>query len=66
MVRDRYLAVFLLEHDMLMVAETSQIKLNMTDVVFSAGQSKIKKVKEMRINSNKFLILASDLMLEVS
>ena len=36
------ISVFVLNHDMIMVARTSQIRLQMSDIVFSAGQSKIK------------------------
>ena len=42
--------VFVLNHDMIMVARTSQIRLQMSDIVFSAGQSKIKSVKEVTMN----------------
>ena len=57
--------VFVLEHDMIMVARTSQIRLSMPDILFSAGQSKIKGVRELSVNQDRFLILASDSMVEV-
>jgi len=57
--------VFVLDHDMIMVARTSQIHVSMPDILFSAGQSKIKGVKELCVNQDRFLILASDAMVEV-
>ena len=50
---------------MIMVARTSQIRLSMPDILFSAGQSKIKGVRELSLNQDRFLILASDSMVEV-
>jgi hypothetical protein len=37
----------------------------MPDILFSAGQSKIKGVRELSVNQDRFLILASDSMVEV-
>lgn len=58
--------VFILEHDMIIVARTNVLRLQMPDVLFSAGQSKLKSVKEIRLNLDRFFILASDTSVEVS
>jgi len=57
--------VFVLEHDMIMAARTSQISLSMPDILFSAGQSKIKGIRELKVNQDRFLILASESIVEV-
>ncbi len=64
-VLDFKFVVFILEHDMVIIARAFELSLEMPELILSVSQSKLKNVSQIRLSQDRYLILASETTIEV-